>query len=230
MLAAVFGQRDLAASLERSPVVDPRVFHDAEHPAAEIRAGLELREVGPGALDHRLHEIVGVVLIARQRAREAAQPRQQLDDAFTDFLRGVSHAFMSNNTSGEVIFFRARPSFHFFEPAGSFGIGAAASSPASIRFRCPSPGSAGSGAGRCGSLGQLSGARALRANGCSTSTAPELDRDPSGELVVRAEVVAIDVTDEALARALKNDFHVLRTRGARPISASRSHCCRLRPA
>src|SRR5688572_22595566 len=59
------------------------------------RARLELREIAPRALHRRLHEIIGVVLIARQRAREAAQPRQQLDDAFTDFLRTLGHAFMS---------------------------------------------------------------------------------------------------------------------------------------
>src|SRR5689334_5229632 len=110
MFAAILGQRDLATAFERSPVVYPCVLHDAEHPAREVRAGLELLEMRPGALDHRLHEIVGVMLVARQRAREAAQPRQQLDDAFTDFLRGVTHAFMLDNTSGEVIFFRAYPS------------------------------------------------------------------------------------------------------------------------
>src|SRR5689334_17272360 len=39
----------------------------------------------------------------------------------------------------------------------------------------------------------------------------ELDRDSSGELVVRAEVVAIDITDAALARAKQADFLVKRT-------------------
>jgi hypothetical protein len=63
-----------------------------------------------------------------------------------------------------------------------------------------------------GSLGQLSGARALRAERLFSEHRAELDRDPSGDLVVRAEVVAIDITDEALARAVKNDFLVLRKR------------------
>jgi len=39
----------------------------------------------------------------------------------------------------------------------------------------------------------------------------ELDRDPAGELVVRAEVVAIDITEAALQRALAEKFVVRRT-------------------
>ena len=50
---------------------------------ARFAPALELPDVAPRAFHHRLHEIVGVVLVARQRAREAAQPRQQRDDAFT---------------------------------------------------------------------------------------------------------------------------------------------------
>ena len=51
MFAAVLGQRDFATPCVRAPIVDPRVFHDAEHPGGEIRAGLELLEIAPGALD-----------------------------------------------------------------------------------------------------------------------------------------------------------------------------------
>lgn len=40
----------------------------------------------------------------------------------------------------------------------------------------------------------------------------ELDRDPRGELVIRAEVVGIDITPAALDAALAADFRVLRTR------------------
>jgi hypothetical protein len=39
----------------------------------------------------------------------------------------------------------------------------------------------------------------------------ELDRDTQGELVVRAEVLAIDITDAALAKAQAANFRVLRT-------------------
>jgi subtilisin family serine protease len=62
-----------------------------------------------------------------------------------------------------------------------------------------------------GSLRQLSGARALRVERLLTEHRTELDRDARGELVIRAEVIAIDITDAALAGALKARFLVART-------------------
>jgi subtilisin family serine protease len=62
-----------------------------------------------------------------------------------------------------------------------------------------------------GSLRQLAGSRALRADRLFDENRARLDRDPRGELVVRAEVVAIDITADALARALKAQFRVLRS-------------------
>jgi len=53
--------------------------------------------------------------------------------------------------------------------------------------------------------------RALRADHLFEQHRAELDRDPRGDLVVRAEVVAIDITDGALAKALQADFRVKRT-------------------
>ena len=139
MFAAVFGQRDFTAPAASAPVVNPRVFHDAEHPAREIRAGLVLIEMAPRALHRRLHEIVGVVLVARQRAREAAQPRQQRDDAFADFLRRISHGFMLDHTSGGVAFFRAYRASRSFSRAccASAGIGAVAAGAAAAACGCP---------------------------------------------------------------------------------------------
>jgi hypothetical protein len=61
-----------------------------------------------------------------------------------------------------------------------------------------------------GSLRQLSGARALRAERLFNENRARLDRDPRGELVVRAEVVAIDITPPALEKALEANFRVLR--------------------
>jgi len=60
-------------------------------------------------------------------------------------------------------------------------------------------------------LEHLAGARVLRIEQLARARAAELDRDPRGELVVRAEVVGIDVSDAALARALQARFLVLRT-------------------
>jgi hypothetical protein len=62
-----------------------------------------------------------------------------------------------------------------------------------------------------GTLRELSAARALRAERLLRENRAELDRDPRGELVVRAEVVAIDITQAALEKALAARFVVLRT-------------------
>jgi hypothetical protein len=61
------------------------------------------------------------------------------------------------------------------------------------------------------SLREVAGARARRAERLLAGNRAVLDRDTQGELVIRAEVVAIDITDAALAGALKARFAVLRT-------------------
>jgi subtilisin family serine protease len=53
--------------------------------------------------------------------------------------------------------------------------------------------------------------RAVRADRLFRENRAQLERDTDGELVVRAEVVGVDVTDDALARATKAGFKVLRT-------------------
>jgi len=63
-----------------------------------------------------------------------------------------------------------------------------------------------------GALNELAGARVLRIERLAATHRAELDRDTAGELVVRAEVVAIDITDDALALAQKARFVVLRTK------------------
>lgn len=63
-----------------------------------------------------------------------------------------------------------------------------------------------------GTLDSLAAARGLRIERLANEHRAELDRDPRGELVVRAEVVAIDITDAALKRARENDFVLERTR------------------
>jgi subtilisin family serine protease len=63
-----------------------------------------------------------------------------------------------------------------------------------------------------GTLRELTQVRALRAERLFNDHRAELDRDPQGDLVVRAEVIAIDITDAALANAIKARFRVLRMR------------------
>ena len=61
-----------------------------------------------------------------------------------------------------------------------------------------------------GTLGRLP-TRAVRIEQLAGRHRPELDRDNRGELVVRAEVVGLDLTDEALRNALAKQFQVVRT-------------------
>jgi subtilisin family serine protease len=62
-----------------------------------------------------------------------------------------------------------------------------------------------------GTVRELTGARALRVDRLFNENRAQLDRDPRGELVVRAEVVAIDITQPALDKAVSERFSVLRT-------------------
>jgi subtilisin family serine protease len=61
------------------------------------------------------------------------------------------------------------------------------------------------------SLRGLADTHALRIDSLFREHRAELDRDPVGDLVVRAEIIAIDVTDVALDRALAENFLVKRT-------------------
>jgi subtilisin family serine protease len=54
--------------------------------------------------------------------------------------------------------------------------------------------------------------RTARADALRRQHRAELDRDPRGELVIRAEVVGVDITPSALEAALAADFRVLRRR------------------
>ena len=63
-----------------------------------------------------------------------------------------------------------------------------------------------------GTLRELTGVRALRAERLLRDHRATLERDPRGDLVVRAEVIAIDLADAALANAIEARFTVLRAR------------------
>ena len=60
-------------------------------------------------------------------------------------------------------------------------------------------------------LRELAGVRALRAERLLRANRATLDRDPRGDVIVRAEVVAVDITPAALDKALAAKFRVLRT-------------------
>jgi subtilase family protein len=61
-------------------------------------------------------------------------------------------------------------------------------------------------------LRRLARVRALQVEQLAREHRAELDRDDQGELVVRAEVIGIDMTDAALQRALAAQFLLRRTR------------------
>ena len=58
----------------------------------------------------------------------------------------------------------------------------------------------------------LTQARTLRAERLLSEHRAELDRSPPGDLIVRAQVVGINITEEALARVQKAQFVLVRTR------------------
>ena len=62
-----------------------------------------------------------------------------------------------------------------------------------------------------GALNTLAVARDVRIESLAREHRAELDRDSRGELVVRAEVVAVDITAAALQRAQAEDFVLKRT-------------------
>jgi hypothetical protein len=57
-------------------------------------------------------------------------------------------------------------------------------------------------------LRRLTGARMLRIETLSRENRETLERDPAGELAIRAEVVAIDISEAALRRALEREFRL----------------------
>jgi subtilisin family serine protease len=63
-----------------------------------------------------------------------------------------------------------------------------------------------------GALNTVAVARGVRIEALAREHRAELDRDSRGELVVRAEVVAVDLTEAALKRAQAEDFVLKRTR------------------
>jgi hypothetical protein len=87
--AGLFRGEEAAATPARTHFVDPRIAHDAEHPALELRFGPPLLVTQQCPLDGDLHDIVRIVHIPRQRPRKTPQPGQQLDDLLPD-LRDAS--------------------------------------------------------------------------------------------------------------------------------------------
>ena len=76
----------------RADFVDPGMAHDAEQPSGRRRAGTQLIGSRECSLDRCLHEIVGILWVACERARKAAQTRQQVHDLLTKRIDSRAHA------------------------------------------------------------------------------------------------------------------------------------------
>jgi len=61
-------------------------------------------------------------------------------------------------------------------------------------------------------VAKLTQARSLRVERLFNEHRAELDRSPPGDLIVRAQVIGIDITEEALTRAQNAQFVIVRTR------------------
>ena len=138
---------------------------------------------------------------AKRRSRgNKATMRSPISSAY------FSHAFMTNNTTGTCDFFHAQR--HAPKFLRLFALGIALAGPAGSAQLpqvqlpqvpgVPVPALPDATRAAGGTLRELAGARALRVEQLVRQHRAELDRDPRGELVVRAEVVAIDITAAAL--------------------------------
>ena len=70
----------LAADPGGAAAVEPEVLHDAVQPAVEARARQEPVPAGERPLARGLDEVVGLGVVAAERAREAPEARQQGDE------------------------------------------------------------------------------------------------------------------------------------------------------
>ena len=78
------------AAAPRANLIHPGVFHDAEHPAVEARAGPPQRGAGERFFHRHLHEVVRIGDVARDDPGEAPQARQQLAELRSNLVGGNS--------------------------------------------------------------------------------------------------------------------------------------------
>src|SRR5581483_8574486 len=73
------------------------VMHDGEKPSAQVGALPVKVQLGPGALERVLHQVVGAGTVADERTRVATQPWDQLDQALR-FIQGEQPSSASYST------------------------------------------------------------------------------------------------------------------------------------
>jgi len=107
LLTGLRGREQPRAPAARAQLVEPRVAHDAEHPARQRCVRPQLPGARQSPLDRDLHQVVGVVRISGERTRKAPQPRQQRDQRLAQLLRRRAHVYAG-------ITFMSAIFFHFF--------------------------------------------------------------------------------------------------------------------
>lgn len=215
--------------------VDPGVTQDAEKPAGEMRVHVELIGSGECPLHRDLHQIVRIVRIPRQSARESPQPRKNGDDLISKVLDRIAHGWHSYQTSDRLIFFHLRPepksgaNLRFMLRAWLISLLLIPAAGAQIAL----PGLGGSPLpGGLPGLGlpaarqalpalthrldedvhHLEDARRLQIMDLLHRYPRRIEADPNGNPIVRNEVLALNPDDAALARAGSAGFSVVRVR------------------
>jgi hypothetical protein len=74
--SAFFRREHPFAPGPRSQFVDPRVSQDSEHPARQGSIGPQLVGARESSFKRKLHQVVGVMRVSRERTRKAPQPGQ----------------------------------------------------------------------------------------------------------------------------------------------------------
>ena len=85
--------------LARAQLVDPGMLNDGVEPAIEPCIGLPLLEMRECALERSLQQIVRIVRVPGQAAREPAQLRQQLEDPALQQITGAAHVLSDKRAS-----------------------------------------------------------------------------------------------------------------------------------
>src|SRR5262245_6490312 len=240
--AGLLRRENAVAARARANFVYPGVTHDAEHPAFELQLRLPLVVPQQSSLDCELHQVVGVVHVAGDGARKAAQSRQQLDDLTAHLLhlthiygwsrlflphrRGRLHRCVSYSLwrmSGPAMQ-RARLVSIRLSLCLLLGCSASAFGQIVPPVQVPNlPGLPTDQINRTvndtigGTLGaadpqQLREVRRLRIRELLRTNRAGLETDPRGAPIVRSEVVALSPAPAALESARAEGFTVGRTR------------------
>ena len=207
------GKNPLAAVL-RAQLVDPGIAQNAEHPARHRRIGPQLIRPRQSTLDRNVHKVIGVVHAARQRAREAPQPRQQADNLLSKIFAQCRHAI-----SASIVKIACTLLIITVQTAR-----AQVSLPNARLPTLPQPQLSNLNRALSGTVAQLDSpalqdVRKLRLRDLLRRNHAALEADRNGAPIVRGEVLAVSPSDEQLDAALRAGFTIVRVRSLDGLDA-----------